>query len=659
MQKKTVQKIYQRVSSTLALLLFLSLIACSTGPQVVSITTLTEITPSGGTNNGGVEVTLTGTNIFDALTEDYDQKLQITVCGQVLTNINVVGTEKTVKAQNGKNASVIIGTSVTGTTAKVQNPKVEVKDVVLTRPDGTAVTLEGAFTCDDAPVIQTPVAGLIEFPQGAVDLDLNSIIQDADGDPFTVSIEGLPASLSFDPSTLKLTGTLTNADVGTKDITVKITDSDNQTKSYPIKVQVNDINDAPEFDDATLSIQEVAQSGAVVGNVLAVDVDDLSLEYEILSGNTNNTFALNAFTGRLTVENRINHSVTPAFNLQMKVSDPDGLADTATIRINVARDNSVYNWRLSSTWPTADPVYALINTALANTLVPQLSAQSAGQIRASIVASSTLNTNVYSEVSSGTFELGHSASYLHADKAQNPAYEAANLFFTSQPFGLSEAQHKTWLRAEGQALWDEVNAPHNLIAFRAGTSGDKSVGWFRQPITNATQLEDLKWYIAGYGARVASQAKVELPSGPITKPLAQTLVDGDFDAVRWGGPFADKEIGLDQTGAVYYTGPDWAEKTASLALYINLEKYNALPVRLQTAIQNSAEVTANTLSSQYATRNAQALAAMRTEGVTIISTGLPADVLSTLQGHADAIQNQRAASDALHAKVYESWKKYR
>jgi len=263
------QQIKQKISISVALLLFFSLIACNNSPQPVGTTTLTTITPSGGTNAGGVSVTLTGTNIFEAVTaDDYNQVLSITVCGAPLTNINVDGVISTALTPGGNNADVILGSSVMGVTSKVENPQIGSNNVVLTRPDGQTVTLANSFDCDDIPTIITPTLGVLEISQGVVDLDLNTIIQDVDGDPFTVSIDNLPTSLSFDANTLKLTGNLTNDDVGSTDITMNITDSDNQTKSYVLKLQVNDVNDEPVFNNASFTVQEAVAVDTVIGQVV-------------------------------------------------------------------------------------------------------------------------------------------------------------------------------------------------------------------------------------------------------------------------------------------------------------------------------------------------------------------------------------------------------
>jgi len=543
-----------------SIVLLIVLVGCSqTAP--ISKTTLSSISPAEGSNLGGQTVTLTGTNIFDA-TEGYEQSLAITVCGASLTGIKVTGVDKLAKSSSGRNVTVTVGETVTGTTSTVANPATATNDVILTRPDGTSVTLEDAYTCNDPP---------------------------------------------------KITGA------------------------------------------GTYTVREQAPQNGVIVTLQATDLDSTDFTYELVSGNTNDTFVLDADTGKLVIAKRINHDVTPNFELDVKVTDAKGLSSNKTLSIAVERDTKVYNWRLSSSWPTQDSLYVPINIVLQTTLKQQLSAQTNNQLNITITAPVTgLNTGVFDEVSAGTFEMAHTATSLYSSR--NPAHD----FFTSQPSGLTEEQHIRWLEAEGQALWNELNAPSNLIGFRAGTSGDKAVGWFRQPITGPAQLENLRWRMGGIASVVARSAGVYIPENSelaSISPLFSALQNETIDAVKWSGPYADWQNKLHLSGAVYYPAPDWGQKNAALTLYVNLEKYNDLPVRLQEAIQEVSAITSTAMSDNYAILNAQGMTLIEDSGITILS--FPQSVRDYLAIHSEAFQNARAAADPFYKKVYDSWKKFK
>jgi len=338
----------------------------------------------------------------------------------------------------------------------------------------------------------------------------------------------------------------------------------------------------PSIVSTSFLVDEVAQVRSVIGTILAKDDTNQVLAYKILSGNTNSSFILDSVTGELRLNQRINHNVTPDFDLEIQVEDSDGFTDTKIITIAVNRYETVHNWRLLSSWISTYEIYNLIHEALNTTLVNELKALSDGQLNITIHPVDKVKgvgyLDVYDQVKEGQFELGHTASYWYTDKNE------ANAFFTSQPFGLSEEQYKAWLKADGQSLWNELNAKDNLIAFRAGTSGEKSIGWFNSPVTTPNDLNGLKWRIAGFGSEVARRAGANvIPTAalPNFREYATVLKDGTVDALRWSDPYSDWQLDLHMSDAVYYRGPDWSEQSALLAMYISLDTYNAMPIRLK------------------------------------------------------------------------------
>ena len=415
--------------------------------------------------------------------------------------------------------------------------------------------------------------------------------------------------------------------------------------------------EAPVIISAAFSVDEIAQAPSFIAKVIATDSSNQSLSYKILSGNTNDTFILDVDSGELSLQQHLNHDLTPTFDLEIQAQDPDGFTDTEVITITVNRYTQVHNWRLLSSWVSTYTLYNLIHDALNNNLVDELKTRSDGQLNITIHPVDLVNgvgyLDVYDQVKEGKYELGHTASYWYTSKNR------ANAFFTSQPFGLSEERFKAWLKAEGQALWDEINAKDNLIAFRAGTSGEKSIGWFNSPVNVPSDLNGLRWRIEGFGSAVARRAGVTvIPTAalPNFTEYATVLKDGTLDALRWSDPYSDWQLNLHTSKAIYYRGPDWSEKSAALAMYISLDSYNALPIRLQDAIEEASEATAVAMSDAYKLKNAEALADMQAYGVDV--RDFPQAVLDVLETHADAIQAEKVVASEDYKNVFESWKKF-
>jgi hypothetical protein len=95
-------------------------------------------------------------------------------------------------------------------------------------------------------------------------------------------------------------------------------------------------NHSSSIMNQSFQVDENSINGTVVGTVVASDPDaGQTLEYSIVSGNTDGAFAINASTGELTVANSA--AVIADFALVVQVQDngTDNLSNQATITINV------------------------------------------------------------------------------------------------------------------------------------------------------------------------------------------------------------------------------------------------------------------------------------------------------------------------------------
>ncbi|HUQ68233.1 MAG TPA: cadherin domain-containing protein, partial [Planctomycetaceae bacterium] len=128
-------------------------------------------------------------------------------------------------------------------------------------------------------------------------------------------------------------------------LTVTVTDdgSPAESRSASMTITVLDLNEAPALSPVTFNISENRPVGYVVGSVKAFDQDvGQSLTYAITGGNTNGTFAINQFTGVLTVaKGTLNHETTPQFLLTVSATD-NGTpvqSKSAAVTINVLNLN--------------------------------------------------------------------------------------------------------------------------------------------------------------------------------------------------------------------------------------------------------------------------------------------------------------------------------
>ncbi|MEB3356584.1 MAG: putative Ig domain-containing protein, partial [Synechococcales bacterium] len=76
-------------------------------------------------------------------------------------------------------------------------------------------------------------------------IDLSTYFSDPDGDEMTFTAANLPDGLTINPDTGILTGTPTNAAVGTHEITITADDGNGGKTSTPFSFTVTNVNDAP------------------------------------------------------------------------------------------------------------------------------------------------------------------------------------------------------------------------------------------------------------------------------------------------------------------------------------------------------------------------------------------------------------------------------
>lgn len=125
---------------------------------------------------------------------------------------------------------------------------------------------------------------------------------------------------------------------------VRVTDGGNPSLSATqiVTIHVTDVNETPAIPlNQVFSIAENSATGTTVGTVQAADPDIVQpnnvLTYSILSGNTNNAFAINSATGQLTVNNSsaLNFANGSSFSLQVRVADGGAVPLTATQTVTV------------------------------------------------------------------------------------------------------------------------------------------------------------------------------------------------------------------------------------------------------------------------------------------------------------------------------------
>lgn len=158
-----------------------------------------------------------------------------------------------------------------------------------------------------------------------------------EADPITASLVRADNGVVYVNADGSFTYTPNKDFTGTDTFTYKVTDGTN-TDTATVTITVTAVNDGPVANDQSFSIAENSANGTAVGTIIVTDPDSGdSKTFAIVSGNDNDTFALDTATGKLTVADleALDFETHPQFFLTISVTDEAGLSDTAVITINL------------------------------------------------------------------------------------------------------------------------------------------------------------------------------------------------------------------------------------------------------------------------------------------------------------------------------------
>ncbi|GEN23762.1 C4-dicarboxylate ABC transporter [Halomonas cupida] len=316
--------------------------------------------------------------------------------------------------------------------------------------------------------------------------------------------------------------------------------------------------------------------------------------------------------------------------------------------VNTASAQETITWNMVTSWPKNFPG---LGTG-ANDLADRIERMSGGRMRIKVHGAGEMvpALEVFDAVSQGTAEMGHSASYYWRGKV------AASQFFTAVPFGMTTTETNAWLyHGDGQKLWDELYAQHNLKPFPVGNTGTQMAGWFKKEINSLDDMQGLKLRLPG----LAGEAMSDIGVSTLTIPGSEiftSLQTGVLDAADWVGPYNDLAFGLHQVADYYYTSA-WNEPSAVLEGTVNLDAWNALPDDLKAVVAEAAMASNLAMISEFALRNAEALKTL-VEEHDVQLRAFPEDVVKALYESSQKVLQQQVDSDPESARIFESYQAF-
>ncbi|WP_257098629.1 TRAP transporter substrate-binding protein [Pseudovibrio flavus] len=244
-----------------------------------------------------------------------------------------------------------------------------------------------------------------------------------------------------------------------------------------------------------------------------------------------------------------------------------------------------------------------------------------------------------------------------------PAYwysksKTASLFGTGPCFGWSSQEVLGWVNyGGGQELFDELMGilGLNVVSFFNSPMPAQPLGWFKEEITDAAQMNGLKYRTVGLAADVLLEmgmSVVQLPGGEIQPAMKSGLID----AAEFNNPTSDRDFGMQDVSKHYHLA-SFHQSQEFFEVTFNKQKYEALPDELKAILKYASEAENSNFYWHNTKRYAEDLETLANDqGVNVYRT--PDSVMQAQLEAWDIVVDRISNEDPFFAKVVDSQKAY-
>ncbi len=323
-------------------------------------------------------------------------------------------------------------------------------------------------------------------------------------------------------------------------------------------------------------------------------------------------------------------------------------AASALPRPAVAQERPELDWRLTAAFSRQfDGAFTA-----AEVFAGRVAALSEGRFRIKVFAAGEIvaGSQALDAVSGGSVECAFVSGRGYWSK--DPAF----VFLSGLPFGLNARQQQAWWKHRGgAALLNEFLAPYEVHAIAMGNLGAEMGGWFRRELDGPNGFARLKIRANGFVGRIL-QRMGAVPQQMPGDEVVAALADGALDAAEWSGPYEDERLGLNRAARFYYY-PGWWEGSTATHLFVNLTKWEELPIRYQKILGAAATEAGAWMLAQADARNPPALRRLLAGGTVL--RPYPAELMQAAWKVADALHAEIGATNASFKKIHDHMAAYR
>ncbi len=306
--------------------------------------------------------------------------------------------------------------------------------------------------------------------------------------------------------------------------------------------------------------------------------------------------------------------------------------------------------RWQSTWPTKD-----IFHEFALDFAKKVNDMTGGDLKIEVLPAGAVVPafGLLDAVSKGTLDGGHGVLVYHYGK-QN----ALALWGSSPCFGMDANQVLAWHKyGGGKELLNKVYSSigANVVSFPYGPMWTQPLGWFKKPMTKPDDFKGLKYRTVGISIDLfqgMGAAVNALPGGEIVPAMDRGLLD----AAEFNNASSDRLLGFPDVSKVYML-QSYHQSGEQFEITFNKTKFDALPARMKTIIENAVEASSQDLQWKSIDRYSKDYVEMQTkQNVKVYIT--PASILQKQLDIFDAVMVKYSATNPLFKEVLESQKAF-
>ena len=170
-------------------------------------------------------------------------------------------------------------------------------------------------------------------------------------------------------------------------------------------------------------------------------------------------------------------------------------------------------------------------------------------------------------------------------------HKGASLFGTGPVFGGTAADMLGWFyQGGGKDFYRELVQDIlglNIVGFYGFPMPAQPLGWFKNEITGAEQLNGLKYRTVGLAADLFQAMGVsvtQLPGGEIVPAMDR----GVIDAFEFNNPTSDSRFGAQDVAKNYMLG-SYHQASESFEIMFNKDRFDSLDPDLQAILEHGVE----------------------------------------------------------------------